>query len=154
MNRTTRELVAVFLAVSALPNLAKAWDGPERQSERSRQPEVPALKVEQYTLPNGLKVLLHEDHKTPVVAINLWYKVGSKDENRGRTGFAHLFEHLMFQGSRHFNQDYFLPLEKVGADLNGQTSEDETMYYETVPSNALELAFGSSQTGWAFCCRR
>jgi zinc protease len=98
------------------------------------------LKLEQYTLANGLQVFLHEDHKTPVVSVNVLYKVGSKDEKRGRTGFAHLFEHMMFQGSRHYDHDYFLPLEKLGADLNGQTSEDETMYYETVPSNALELA--------------
>jgi zinc protease len=119
---------------------ANAWADPEHKDDGSRKPDVPVLNVEQYTLSNGLKVLLHEDHKTPVVSVNVLYKVGSKDEHRGRTGFAHLFEHLMFQGSRHFNHDYFLPLEKLGADLNGQTSEDDTMYYETVPSNALELA--------------
>ena len=98
------------------------------------------LKVEKFTLPNGLTVLLHEDHKTPVVAVNLWYQVGSKDEKPGRTGFAHLFEHMMFQGSKHHDSDYFMPLEKLGADLNGTTGEDDTDYYETVPSNALELA--------------
>ena len=87
-----------------------------------------------------MTVLLHEDHKTPVVAVNLLYKVGSKDEKPGRTGFAHLFEHMMFQGSKHHDTDYFLPLEKLGADFNGTTAEDETIYYETVPSNALELA--------------
>jgi zinc protease len=105
-----------------------------------RKPKVPMLQVEKYTLPNGLTVLLHEDHKTPVVAVNLWYRVGSKDEKPGRTGFAHLFEHMMFQGSQHHNTDYFMPLEKLGADLNGTTGEDDTIYYETVPSNALELA--------------
>ncbi len=140
MNRTTRGLFPLCLAAMALCISVEAWGEPEQPREGPRQPQIPALKVEQYTLPNGLKVILHEYHKTPVVAVNVWYKVGSKDETRGRTGFAHLFEHLMFQGSRHYDQDYFLPLEKLGADLNGQTSEDETMYYETVPSNALELA--------------
>jgi zinc protease len=106
----------------------------------SRRPQVPELKFEKYKLANGLTVVLHEDHKTPVVSVYVNYKVGSKDEKPGRTGFAHLFEHLMFQGSKHHDADYFLPLEKLGADMNGQTAEDQTIYYETVPSNALELA--------------
>ncbi len=114
--------------------------GAEPAAEEPRKPQVPMLKVEQFTLPNGLRVVLHEDHKTPVVGVNLWYRVGSKDEKPGRTGFAHLFEHMMFQGSQHHDSDYFIPLEKLGADLNGTTSEDDTIYYETVPSNALELA--------------
>jgi zinc protease len=105
-----------------------------------RKSQVPMLKVEQFSLSNGLRVVLHEDHKTPVVGVNLWYRVGSKDERAGRTGFAHLFEHMMFQGSKHHDSDYFIPLEKLGADLNGTTGEDDTIYYETVPSNALELA--------------
>ena len=91
-------------------------------------------------MPNGLQVILHEDHTTPVVGVNLWYRVGSKNEKLGRTGFAHLFEHLMFQGSEHHDNEYFGPLEKLGAQINGSTSEDRTNYYETVPSNALELA--------------
>ena len=106
----------------------------------SRKPDIPRLQVETYKLPNGLTVILHEDHKTPVVSVNVLYKVGSKDEKPGRTGFAHLFEHMMFQGSKNHDTDYFLPLEKLGAQLNGSTAEDETVYYETVPSNALELA--------------
>ena len=81
-----------------------------------RKPKVPMLQVEQFSLPNGLTVVLHEDHKTPVVAVNVWYRVGSKDEKPGRTGFAHLFEHMMFQGSKHHDSDYFMPLEKLGAD--------------------------------------
>ncbi len=101
-----------------------------------RAPQVPDLKVEKYTLPNGLEVILHEDHTTPVVGVNLWYKVGSKDEKPGRTGFAHLFEHLMFQGSQHHDDEYFGPLEKLGAEINGSTSTDRTNYYEAVPSNA------------------
>jgi zinc protease len=106
----------------------------------SRRPQVPELKFEKYTLKNGLTVILHEDHKTPVVSVYVHYKVGSKDEKPGRTGFAHLFEHLMFQGSKHHDAEYFLPLEKLGADMNGMTAEDQTIYYETVPSNALERA--------------
>jgi zinc protease len=108
--------------------------------DESRRPQIPDLAVETYTLPNGLEVILHEDHTIPVVAVNVWYKVGSKDEAEGRTGFAHLFEHLMFQGSQHLDGEYFAPLEPIGADLNGSTSTDRTNYYEVVPSNALELA--------------
>jgi len=109
-------------------------------ADEPRKPKVPELKVEKYTLPNGLTVTLHEDHKTPVVAVNVWYKVGSKDEQPGRTGFAHLFEHMMFLGSKHHNEDFSRPLEKLGADDNATTDTDRTDYYETVPSNALELA--------------
>ncbi|MCA1685601.1 MAG: insulinase family protein, partial [Planctomycetia bacterium] len=82
----------------------------------------------------------HEDHTTPSVGVNLWYKVGSKNEKKGRTGFAHLFEHLMFQGSEHHDNEYFGPIEKVGARINGSTNTDRTNYFETLPSNALELA--------------
>ena len=113
---------------------------PSPRASTSRKPQIPELKIETYTLPNGLTVILHEDHKTPVVSVNVLYKVGSKDEKPGRTGFAHLFEHMMFQGSKNHDTDYFLPLEKLGAELNGSTAEDQTVYYETVPSNALELA--------------
>lgn len=105
-----------------------------------RTPQIPDLKVEKYTLPNGLQVILHEDHTTPVVGVNIWYKVGSKNEKTGRTGFAHLFEHLMFQGSKNHDDEYFGPLEKIGAQINGSTSTDRTNYYENIPSNALELA--------------
>jgi predicted Zn-dependent peptidase len=100
------------------------------------------LPVQTFTLPNGLNVILHEDHTTPVVAVDIWYHVGSKDEPAGRNGFAHLFEHLMFQGSKHVPEDhFFLYLERAGAsDRNGTTSTDRTNYYETVPTNRLELA--------------
>jgi zinc protease len=93
-------------------------------------------------LANGLQVVLHEDHRTPIVAVNLWYHVGSKDEARGHHGFAHLFEHVMFQGSKHVPEDtYFRDLERAGAsDVNGSTAEDRTNYHETVPRNRLELA--------------
>jgi zinc protease len=103
-------------------------------------PQLAEIKFEKYTLPNGLQVILHEDHSTPIVGVNVWYHVGSKDERPGRTGFAHLFEHMMFQGTKHYDNDYFGPLQKAGARLNGSTSQDRTNYWETVPSNYLELA--------------
>jgi zinc protease len=93
-------------------------------------------------LASGLQVVLHEDHRTPIVAVNIWYHVGSKDEAPGHHGFAHLFEHVMFQGSKHVPEDtYFRDLERAGAsDVNGSTAEDRTNYHETVPRNRLELA--------------
>ena len=103
--------------------------------------DIPELKFEKITLSNGLDVILHEDHSTPMVSVNLWYHVGSKNEKRGRTGFAHLFEHLMFEGSENAPEGMFDKwLESVGGDNNGSTSEDRTNYWENVPSNALELA--------------
>jgi zinc protease len=93
-----------------------------------------------HTLDNGLDILLHEDRSCPIVAVNLWYHVGSKNERPGHTGFAHLFEHLMFEGSEHYNRGYFQPLQAAGAALNGSTNSDRTNYWEVVPSNALELA--------------
>jgi zinc protease len=91
-------------------------------------------------LPNGLDVIVHEDHDCPIVAVNLWYHVGSKNERRRRTGFAHLFEHLMFEGSQHYDRGYFHPLQEAGAALNGSTNADRTNYWEVVPSSAVELA--------------
>jgi zinc protease len=93
-----------------------------------------------HTLDNGLDVIVHEDHDLPIVAVNLWYHVGSKNERPGLTGFAHLFEHLMFEGSEHHDSGYFPPLQEVGASLNGSTNADRTNYWEVVPTNALELA--------------
>jgi zinc protease len=106
----------------------------------TRTSSLPEIKTEKYILSNGLSVVLCEDHSIPVVSVNVWYHVGSKNEKAGRTGFAHLFEHMMFQGSQHSDEDYFVPLEKVGAVVNGSTSEDRTNYHETLPSNYLELA--------------
>ncbi|MGQ0542503.1 MAG: M16 family metallopeptidase [Blastocatellia bacterium] len=105
-----------------------------------RGDKLPTLKVKEYTLKNGLRVILHEDKSTPIVAVNLWYHVGSKNEVVGRTGFAHLFEHMMFQGSKNYNDDYFKPLQEAGANINGSTNPDRTNYFEVVPSNFLELA--------------
>jgi zinc protease len=98
---------------------------------------IPFVK---HTLSNGLDVLLHEDRSCPIVAVNVWYHVGSKNEQPGRTGFAHLFEHLMFEGSQHHDSGYFAPLQGAGGSLNGSTNADRTNYWEVVPSNALELA--------------
>jgi len=104
--------------------------------------EVPKLKFEKYKLDNGLEVILSEDHRLPMVAVNLWYHVGPANEVPGRTGFAHLFEHMMFEGSRHVpGSSHFHYLEGAGAsDINGTTDFDRTNYFETLPSNQLELA--------------
>jgi zinc protease len=98
------------------------------------------LAFSKQTLSNGLDVLLHEDHSCPIVAVNIWYHVGSKNERPGYTGFAHLFEHLMFEGSQHHDRGYFQPLQGAGGTLNGSTNADRTNYWEVVPTNALELA--------------
>ena len=106
-------------------------------------PQQPALEVaySQFTLPNGLHVILHEDHTVPIVTVNVWYHVGSAREKPGRTGFAHLFEHLMFEGSGHVKEGEFDKLlEAAGATNNGSTNADRTNYYIDAPSNALELA--------------
>ena len=102
---------------------------------------IPRIQFEKYTLPNGLEVILHQDHTTPMIAVDTWYHVGSGDETPGHTGFAHLFEHLMFMGSGHVATGQFDQLlEAAGGNNNGSTTEDRTNYYETLPSNALPLA--------------
>lgn len=106
---------------------------------------APAVTVdipyEEFTLPNGLRVVVHTDRKAPIVAVNIWYHVGSKDEPKGRTGFAHLFEHLMFNGSENHRGEYFEPFELVGAtDQNGTTNTDRTNYFQNVPTTALDTA--------------
>ena len=106
-------------------------------------PTFPDLTIpyQKYILPNGLTLIVHEDHKAPIVAVDIWYHVGSKDERPGRTGFAHLFEHLMFNGSENHNDEYMRPLLAAGATgLNGNTWLDRTTYFENVPVNALDLA--------------
>ena len=100
--------------------------------------DLPELKFEKYVLPNGLNVILSEDHSIPMVAVNVWYHVGSKNEKPGRTGFAHLFEHLMFEGSEHHNELFHSGIDKYGGTNNGSTAEDRTNYWENVPSNYLE----------------
>ncbi len=101
---------------------------------------LPPINYTEYKLPNGLRVILHQDRSTPIVAVNVWYHVGSKNEVSGRTGFAHLFEHMMFQGSKNYPNDYFSLLQEAGGSANGSTNPDRTNYWEVVPSNFLELA--------------
>ncbi|MGA2725409.1 MAG: pitrilysin family protein [Bryobacteraceae bacterium] len=97
------------------------------------------IPFQKFVLGNGLTLIVHEDHKAPIVAVNVWYHVGSKNEHPGKTGFAHLFEHLMFGGSEHFHGRYIEAMERIGAtDLNGTTNEDRTNYFETVPISALD----------------
>jgi zinc protease len=128
-----RRLASTALAALVLsPALAHA---------QQSVPQLPRIPVERYTLPNGLTVLLSEDKSAPVTAVDLWYHVGSKNEKPGRTGFAHLFEHLMFQGSEHIAEEqHFKLVEEAGGDINGSTNTDRTNYFEVVPSSDLELA--------------
>jgi len=127
---------AVAALISAMVPLAAQNRAPQPTSD------IPKIQFEKYTLPNGLEVILSEDHRLPIVTANLWYHVGPANEAAGRTGFAHLFEHLMFQGSKHTPHDsHFQMLEAAGATgINGTTDYDRTNYFETVPSNQLELA--------------
>jgi predicted Zn-dependent peptidase len=138
LSRLTLSIPLVVVAVLAIAS-----------SPAASQPRGGAVAVavavdipfEQFTLPNGLRVLVHTDRKAPIVAVNIWYHVGSKNEQRGRSGFAHLFEHLMFQGSENFKGEFFQPFEMVGAtDQNGTTNDDRTNYFENVPTTALDVA--------------
>ncbi|HXM79474.1 MAG TPA: pitrilysin family protein [Thermoanaerobaculia bacterium] len=132
------------LAAAAPP--APAPKAPAKKASRAAAPKdaasAPKVEFEKYTLPNGLQVILHVDRKLPIVNVNQWYHVGSKNERAGRTGFAHLFEHMMFQGSKNAG-DYFVTAEQAGANLreggvNGTTNNDRTNYFATVPSGNLE----------------
>jgi zinc protease len=102
--------------------------------------KLPPINHKEYKLQNGLTVILHQDRSTPIVTVGTWYHVGSKNEVEGRTGFAHLFEHMMFQGSANYDNDFFTPLQEAGGSINGTTNQDRTWYFETVPANFLELA--------------
>src|SRR5918992_4232233 len=138
-----RRLIVLTLAASlfAPTALFAQRRTPPRQSHAQAAGALPQIKFTEYRLKNGLRVILHEDRSTPVVGVNLWYHVGSKDEVPGRTGFAHLFEHMMFQGSKNYDDDYFKPIQQIaGGNLNGSTNPDRTNYWEVVPSNFLELA--------------
>ncbi|HEV3468384.1 MAG TPA: pitrilysin family protein, partial [Pyrinomonadaceae bacterium] len=137
--------LAAMLSAPALPALAQRRTqrraGARATAARAAAGRVlPPIKYEQFFLPNGLRVILHEDHSTPIVAVNVWYHVGSKNEVPGRTGFAHLFEHMMFQGSKNYDNDFFKPMQEAGAVLNGSTNPDRTNYWEVLPKNFLELA--------------
>jgi predicted Zn-dependent peptidase len=134
-----RPLLGAFTALSlASSTLAAVPQKPAPVAELVKAVDIPH---QEFTLPNGLRVIVHEDRKAPVVAVSVWYHVGSKDEPKGKTGFAHLFEHLMFNGSENAPGDFFEPLQQIGAtDLNGTTWFDRTNYFETVPTPALEMA--------------
>lgn len=129
MNRFLRAgLTAFGIALLSGP----AWS--------AEMPEV-NIPYETFKLDNGLTVVVHEDRKAPIVAVSVWYNVGSRDEPPGKTGFAHLFEHLMFNGSENYDGEYFEPFEQVGATgMNGTTWFDRTNYFETVPTPALDMA--------------
>lgn len=149
MRRTGSLVAAAALLAVSTPVWAS---GPAARNAPAAAPAVQAAPVSElvrevdipytrFTLDNGLTVLVHEDHKAPVVAVSVWYNVGSKDEPAGKTGFAHLFEHLMFGGSENAPGSYFTPMRNMGAtDMNGTTWFDRTNYFETVPTPALEQA--------------
>jgi zinc protease len=127
-------LYPALLLIALLTQASAGWGRLEAQGTID-------ISYQRFVLSNGLTLLVHEDHKAPIVAVNVWYHVGSKNERPGRTGFAHLFEHLMFNGSEHFDHEFQGPLERVGAtDLNGTTNEDRTNYFENVPAPSLDLA--------------
>ncbi len=142
----TRKPAAGFLALALilpLPALAQPLPSPAAAAPEPAPladlVKAVSIPYERFTLPNGLTVLVHTDRKAPVVGVSVWYGVGSKHEPRGKTGFAHLFEHLMFNGSQHAPGDFFEPLQQIGAtDYNGTTWFDRTNYYETVPTGALD----------------
>ena len=131
LRATAAGIAIVIAATTALSQTAPA-----------KALKIPELKYEKYTLPNGLVVITHEDHRLPLVAVDLWYHVGPLNERTGRTGFAHLFEHMMFEGSEHVGEKAHIKfVQGAGAtDVNGTTSFDRTNYFETMPSNQLELA--------------
>jgi len=139
LNSTLRRAIfSVLLALSLIaPVVAQTGTAP------SQAVAAPKVEFEKYTLPNGLQVILHVDRKLPVVHVNQWFHVGSKNEKTNRTGFAHLFEHMMFQGSQNAKGEYFSHVERAGANLftggvNGTTNNDRTNYFATVPSGNLE----------------
>ncbi len=132
-------LIPLALAISLAIGLPAAQA--QAQPAAARAAASVDIAYEQFTLPNGLRVIVHTDRKAPIVAVNIWYHVGSKDEPPGRTGFAHLFEHLMFQGSENHKGEFFEPFEQVGAtDQNGTTNSDRTNYFQNVPTTALDMA--------------
>jgi zinc protease len=141
--RTT--LAAILMAIAAsiplYPQSASAPKTPAKTPVAAKKPAIPIpdIPYTKFVLPNGLTVLVHEDHKAPIVAVNSWYHVGSKNEKLGKTGFAHLFEHLMFSGSQNFNFTYINQMERIGAtNLNGTTNNDRTNYFENVPTSMLD----------------
>ena len=115
--------------------------------------DLPQVAFEKYTLANGLEVILHEDHRMPEIAVDVWYKFGARDEAPGRTGFAHLFEHVMFQGTKHIPEDkHFEYLQKAGeSSVNGSTSHDRTNYFEVVRPTSWSWRSGWRASAWDSC---
>jgi zinc protease len=143
----TRATILAFLAaiLSVLPAFAQSDSTPKPTPKSSTAPAsktsipIPDIPYTKYVLDNGLTLIVHEDHKAPIVAVNSWYHVGSKNEKPGKTGFAHLFEHLMFSGSEDFNFTYINAMESIGATgLNGTTNNDRTNFFENVPTSMLD----------------
>ena len=129
---------AVFIILSLWSRSVMAWSAQAPAAATLPEIDIP---YQRFVLPNGLTLIVHEDRKAPIVAVNVWYHVGSKNEKPGKSGFAHLFEHLMFNGSENFNTDYFQAMERIGAtDLNGTTNTDRTNYFQNVPKSALDVA--------------
>jgi zinc protease len=133
----TKFAVFVFIPAFMLALVVSGFAQASSTATKTKEIDIP---YERFTLDNGLTVIVHEDHKAPIVAINMWYHVGSKNEKPGKTGFAHLFEHLMFGGSEHSQGRYIDAMEKIGAtDLNGTTNSDRTNYFENVPTSAVDF---------------
>ena len=133
--------MSVFRPAALALALATAMSGACVAPAHAANAPVVDIKYDSFTLPNGLRVIVHTDRKAPVVAVNIWYHVGSKDEPSGRSGFAHLFEHLMFNGSENNPGEFFAPFKQVGAtNQNGTTNSDRTNYFENVPTTALDMA--------------
>src|SRR5580765_8722064 len=141
MSRSSRAFVIVAVTAVLAAGCSRATaDQPAAATSQTN--DIPKIDYEKFTLPNGLDVILSEDHRLPLVAVNLWYHVGPANEEAGRTGFAHLFEHMMFQGSKHVPGDmHFKTVEATGGtDANGTTDFDRTNYFETMPADRLETA--------------
>jgi zinc protease len=135
----TISVIAVLVLSFVLPIMAQNITKPKAPASTSTA--LPAIPIEQYTLKNGLRVVLSKDNSVPVVSVAVYYDVGARNEKKGRTGFAHLFEHMMFQGSENVKKaEHFQYVEKVGGSLNGSTFTDKTNYYESVPANQLPVA--------------
>jgi zinc protease len=141
--RLTKSLTALAVASLLLSGCQEPNQSNTSATAAVAQQQLPevAISYDSFTLDNGLRVIVHTDRKAPIVAVNVWYAVGSKDEKPGQTGFAHLFEHLMFNGTENYDDEFFGPFERAGAtDQNGTTNNDRTNYFQNVPTPALDMA--------------
>ena len=129
-----------FAYILAATSLAATFTASAQDSVDLSSVQDLVIPYEKFVLDNGLTLVVHEDKKAPIVGVNVWYHVGSKDEQTGRTGLAHLFEHLMFNGSENYNDDWFKAFDRIGGTgINGTTNQDRTNYFQVVPKNALEM---------------